>query len=132
MEFTSGSSNTFDIKSNYETNIECGGKAAGKINNDFFSAKYNFNIDVQTLKISDIHFTDIIHIGETIIPENTSTHIEQANNAINKEKTDKSSSYSDIVDDTFEQSVYNILYHTILYFTYSFRLKMLIFNIPLP
>jgi hypothetical protein len=99
IEFTSGSSNSFNFVSNCETQIELGGKAAGKINNDFFSAKYKFNIDVPTLKISDIHFTDVTHIGETIVPEN-----------VPKTKSDLSSSYSDIVDDTFEQLVYNALY----------------------
>lgn len=100
MEFTSGSSNSFDIQLNNETNIKCGGKAAGKINDDFFSAEYKFNVDVETPKISDIHFTNITHIGKTIIPENTKKN----------EKSDNTSSYSDIIDDTFEQSVYNILF----------------------
>jgi len=101
MEFTSGSSNTFNIEVNnkIDSNIECGGKAAGKINNDFFSAKYKFNIDVQTLKIYDIHFINVTHIGETVIPENTSKH----NNS-------DTSSFSDITGGTFEQSVYDALH----------------------
>ena len=109
MEFTSGSSNSFDVSTKiYGTHIECSGKAAGKIGENFFSAKYRFNIDARTLKICSIHFTDVTHVGKTDIPQYACDHYYYYYD-INS--SDSSSSYSDIIDDTFEQTVYNALYY---------------------
>lgn len=98
MEFTSGYSNDFDVSTKiYGSHIECGAKAAGKIGDDYFSAKYRFNIDEQTLTICSIYFTDI-------------THIEKNQNSQYKISTFDSSCDFDIID-TFEQKVYNALYY---------------------
>jgi len=109
LEFTPNLSKSFVICTKiYGTHIECGGKAAGKIGNDYFSAKYRFNIDARTLKICSIYFTDITHIGKTDTPQfgcGRYSYYYDINSS------DNSSCYSNIIDDTFEQVVYNELYH---------------------
>jgi hypothetical protein len=109
MDFTSGSSNILNIELNYGIIIECLGKAAGIINNDYFSAKYTFSIDTINLKIYDIFFTDVKKIGETNFTENTNENCVDNIHNNNNDKMEISSSYSDIVTDTFEQSVYNTI-----------------------
>ncbi len=108
LEFSSGSSNSFVTSTKiYGSHVECAGKAAGKIGDNYFSAEYRFNIDARTLKITSIHFTDVTHIGKTDTPQfgcNRYYYYYDINSS------DSSSSYSDIIDDSFEQEVYNALY----------------------
>lgn len=108
LEFTLNSTNSFNVNTKiYGSHIECVGKAAGTIGTDYFSAKYRFNIDAHTLKICSIHFTDVTHIGKTDIPQlacGRSYYYYDINSS------DSSSSYSNIIDDSFEQTVYNALY----------------------
>jgi hypothetical protein len=66
LEFSSDTSNTIFLEYNDEYIIECVGKAAGIIENNYFSTKYKFDIDILNLKICDIHFINIIHVGENI------------------------------------------------------------------
>jgi hypothetical protein len=109
LEFTPNLSKSFEICTKiYGSHIECAGKAAGKIGNDYFSAKYRFNIDARTQKISSIHFTDVTHIGKTDTPQfgcGRYSYYYDINSS------DNSSCYSNIIDDSFEQQVYNALYH---------------------
>jgi hypothetical protein len=108
LEFSSDSQNSFETSTKiYGSHIECAGKAAGKIGNDYFSAKYRFNIDAYTDKICSIHFTDVTHIGKTDTPQfacNRYYYYYDINSS------DSSSCYSNIIDDSFEQQVYIALY----------------------
>ena len=108
LEFTPNSSKSFEVCTKiYGSHIECAGKAAGKIGNDYFSAKYRFNIDARTQKICSIHFTDVTHIGKTDTPQfacNRYYYYYDINDS------DSDDCYSNIIDDSFEQQVYNALY----------------------
>ena len=110
LEFTPGSENSFETSTKiYGCHIECAGKAAGKIGDNYFSAKYRFNIDAHTPtpKICSIYFTDVTHIGKTDTPQFGCSHYYYYYD-INS--SDSSSSYSNIIDDTFENLVYGELY----------------------
>jgi hypothetical protein len=106
LQFTLNSTNEFDISTKiYGSHIECVGKAAGKIGNDCFSAKYRFNIDAYTLKICSIHFIDVTHVGKSDTP------LTSCNKYYNiSDVSDSSSSCYNSIDDAFEQTVYNSLY----------------------
>ena len=92
MEFTLNSSNLLNIIINEETDIICWIKSAGKIGDEYFSAKFKFTIKILELKIIDIFFLNITHIGYD-----------------NSNKILTSDTYSDIIIDTFEQKVNNSL-----------------------
>ena len=107
LEFTSDSSNSFNTNTKiYGSHIECGGKAAGKIGDDCFSAKYRFNIDAYTLKICSIHFTDVLRVEKSNTKSQT---ICGSNTVCDSNNLDNSSCFS-IINNTFEQIVYKALY----------------------
>lgn len=116
LEFTPNVQKSFEssIKM-YGYYIECAGKAAGKIYDDYFSAKYTFNIDSRTAKICSIHFIDVTHVVKndtTHFASNQHYYDTSGYNVSNIGNiSNSSSSYSNIIDDTFEQKVYNALHH---------------------
>jgi hypothetical protein len=94
LEFTSNTSQTININTDlYSKNIICAAKAAGKIGNDFFTAKYKFNINTQNLSITDIHFFSVSNVDKN--------GISQINNPID---------FLNIINNTFEQAIYSYLY----------------------
>lgn len=93
LEFTSNTSQTININTNlYSENIICAVKAAGKIGDDFFTAKYKFNINTQISSVTDIHFFSVSNVDKN--------EISQLYNPID---------FLNIVNNTFEQSIYSYL-----------------------
>ena len=80
---------TKDIKHSIHINqdiVKCSAKTAGKIENDFFTAKLNFTINSITKNITDIKITNIYIVDDI---------------------TTKSS--TDVIKETLEQNIFNIL-----------------------
>lgn len=98
LEFTSNTTQSFDFNTDNCNIIDCVVKSAGKINNDFFTAKYKFTIDAQVNSIIDIHFFEIKHIND---------------NEEEKENNSKISINSTL-EETFEQIIYNNLSNMLL------------------
>jgi hypothetical protein len=100
LELSPNTSKSFTINTKiYGNHIECVGKAAGKINDDYFSTKYTFNIDAKSLKIMNINFVDLKQVGEC----NTSE--------IAKSTIDNCSATCDSLKNIFENKINKILYY---------------------
>lgn len=113
LEFTSTSPNNqkfFDINTEkYGNKINCTAKAAGKKGINYFSTKFKFTIDTscKNPKITNIHIVDVTHIGKTNNPVKKCGKYHYYYN-INCPDSSSSSS-SDIIDDAFEQTIYNAI-----------------------
>lgn len=113
LEFTSTPPNnqkSFDINTKkYGNKINCTAKAAGKKNINYFSSKFKFTVDASTKnpKINNIHIVDVTHIGKTNNPIKKCGKYHYYYN-INCPDSSSSSS-SDIIDDAFEQTIYNAI-----------------------
>jgi len=112
LEFTSTPPNnqkSFDINTKkYGNKINCTAKAAGKKNINYFSSKFKFTVDASSknLKINNIHIVDVTHIGKT---NNPIKKCGKYHYYYNINCPDSSSSSSDIIDDAFEQTIYNAI-----------------------
>lgn len=93
LEFTSYSTKSFVVNAEmYGNYIECYGKAAGKLNNDYFLAKYSFIIDVKTSELTFLEIHDIEHVG-------------------NSSSDDTEDLETHTINPTFKKNVYNFLYY---------------------
>lgn len=112
LEFTSTPPNNqkfFDIDTKkYGDKINCTAKAAGKKSINYFSSKFKFTVDASTKnpKINNIHIVDVTHIGKT---NNPIKKCGKYHYYYNINCPDSSSSSSDIIDDAFEQTIYNAI-----------------------
>lgn len=113
LEFTSTPPNNqkfFDINTDkYGDKINCTAKAAGKKGINYFSTKFKFTVDAscKNPKITNIHIVDVTHIGKTNNPVKKCGKYHYYYN-INCPDSSSSSS-SDIIDDAFEQTIYNAI-----------------------
>ena len=97
LEFTNGISQSFNVNTDvYGNHIQCAAKTAGKLGNNFFSAKYTFNINVNVPHITNIHFINVTHIDKPIID--------------NYNSSNSSSNFSNVVGETTEHTFYNNIY----------------------
>lgn len=99
LEFTSNTTQTFNIDTCYENPVNSSIKSAGKINNEFFVANYKFTIDTLTNTINNIYFLKVVHIN---------------NNGDDMSQSSISSNFSNISEDSFEQQIYNKLNNMLL------------------
>ena len=113
LEFTSTPPNNvknFDVNTvKYGDKIDCTAKAAGKKGINYFSSKFKFTIDAscKNPRITNIHIADVTHIGKTNDPLKVCSKYHYYYN-INC--SDSSSCSSDeVIDDEFEQSIYNAI-----------------------
>lgn len=112
LEFTSTPPNNqkfFDINTDkYGDKINCTAKAAGKKGINYFSSKFKFTVDAtcKNPKITNIHIVDVTHIGKT---NNPVKKCGKYHYYYNINCPDSSSSSSDIIDDAFEQTIYNAI-----------------------
>lgn len=110
LEFTQISPiQNFNISTKkYGDNISCVAKAAGKQGNDYFSAKFKFVIKTKcsNAKIDKINIIDVTHIGKSNIPVKKCGKFHYYYN-INDSDSSSSCSSSSIIDDEFEQNIYN-------------------------
>lgn len=86
MELSPQTQENFNINTKiYGIDIECSGKAGGKLGNNYFSAKYKFNIDSEILKIYNLQIYDIKQVGESAEPtcEIKQEFCEEINNFLN-------------------------------------------------
>jgi len=83
-------------------------KLLEKKNINYFSSKFKFTVDASSknLKINNIHIVDVTHIGKT---NNPIKKCGKYHYYYNINCPDSSSSSSDIIDDAFEQTIYNAI-----------------------
>lgn len=114
LEFTSTPPNNqkfFDISSKkYGNKVNCTAKLAGKKGTNYFSSKLKFTIDAdcKNPKITCIHIVDITHIGKTNDPLKVCGKYHYYYN-IYCDGSDSSNSCDQVIDDEFEQTIYNAL-----------------------
>lgn len=97
LEFTENNRvGKFDINTKlFGQSVECAVKAAGNIDNDFFSTKLKFKVQIYKGYIDDIFFVDISQIGKKI-NNNVNNNLDINNKDL-------------IVNESFEQQVFRYL-----------------------
>jgi hypothetical protein len=111
LEFSqSNQTQYFDVNSEkYGKEVHCTAKAAGKKDSNYFSSKFKFVINAKNKisRITNIHINDVTHIGKTDIPIKKCGKYHYYYE-INSSDSSCSSS-SSIIDDQFEQIVYDAI-----------------------
>jgi hypothetical protein len=105
LEFTqTNPTQNFNINTKvYGKTIECAVKSAGKSDNDYFSAKFKFKIQINKNAICSVYFTDVTHIGKSATPIKKKCKYFYYYDV----NCPDSSNSGSIIDDTFEQLVYD-------------------------
>jgi hypothetical protein len=117
LEFTNTPPNNqkfFDIsQKKYGKKIKCTAKVAGKKDTNYFSSKLKFTVDAdcKNPKITCIHIVDVTHVGKTNDPLKVCGKYHYYYNIYCDGSSDCSSSSSSnqVIDDVFEQTIYNSL-----------------------
>ncbi len=114
LEFTNTPPNNqkfFDIsEKKYGKKIKCTAKVAGKKDTSYFSSKLKFTVDAdcKNPKVTCIHIVDVTHIGKTNDPLKVCGKYHYYYNIYCDGSSDSSSSHQ-VIDDDFEQTIYNSL-----------------------